>query len=70
VTVEVRPPRRDEAEAIVEAYNAATQSLYGTAETSLDDLVLWFDSPSLDMERDALVALSPDGRVGAYRSGC
>ena len=66
MTVEVRPPRRDEAEAIVEAYNAATQSLYGTAETSLDDLVLWFDSPSLDTERDAVVALLPDGRVGAY----
>jgi hypothetical protein len=58
--VELRPPRRDDAPAIVEAARR-----FGFSDETAADIVAWFDVPSNDLERDARVAVV-DGFVVGY----
>jgi mycothiol synthase len=60
VSVELRPPRPEDAGAIAEV-----SRLFGDADLTVSDLESWFGVPSLDLERDARVALL-DGTIVAY----
>jgi hypothetical protein len=58
--MELRPPRREDAPAIV----AATHR-FGFAGETVADILAWFDVPSNDLERDGRVAVV-DGSVIGY----
>jgi mycothiol synthase len=60
VTVVLRPPRRDDAEAI-----AAVSKEFGYASETADEIRGWFDISSHDLERDARVAVV-NGTIGGY----
>ena len=60
MTVELRPPRREDAEGI-----AAVTRGFGYRSETADDIRSWFDMPSHDLERDARVAVL-DGAIVGY----
>lgn len=62
----IRPPRREDIPAIVEALNAHSLAVHGAAEESVEDLTTWFDAPDLDLERDGRVAVLPGGEIAGY----
>jgi mycothiol synthase len=63
---ELRPPRRADADAVVDALNEHSLALHGVAEMSRDEMLTWFDAPNLDLERDARIAVLEDGCVVGY----
>ena len=64
MTVELRPPRREDAAAIAVAFERFGRT-YGADAESAADLETWFGNPGLDMESDARVA-SAGGRIVGY----
>lgn len=62
----VRSPRLEDAETCVAMYNACSQALTGTQPFSVDDQLLEWQTPKLDMARDMRLVLAPDGQVAAY----
>jgi mycothiol synthase len=63
---QIRPPTREEVDAILDAVNAHTVGLYGIAETSRNDVLAWLDAPNLDAELDIRLVVLPDGSVAGY----
>jgi len=59
VTLELRPPRREDAAAIVEAIGR-----FSLPDETAGDIEAWFDVPSNDLERDARIAVLGDGAAG------
>jgi len=57
--VVLRPPRREDAEAIAEVGRR-----FGLEDELAGDVEIWFDMPSIDMERNARVAVEDDAVVG------
>jgi mycothiol synthase len=64
MTVELRPPRRDDAAGITRAFDEFGRVL-DSDRITLADAETWLATPSLDLERDARVALVA-GEVVAY----
>ena len=64
MTVEPRPPRRGDVAAIVSALDAFARSAEVEPETQ-GEVEGWFDVPSLDLARDARVAVGA-GRIAGY----
>ena len=64
--IEIRAPSEGDAEAIADALNALGRSLYGTDDTTGEEIRAWFSSPDLDPAADMRVAALPDGSVAAY----
>jgi mycothiol synthase len=62
----LRPPQREEADAIAALINAHSVALNGGAELAAADIRQWFDNPTFDVERDARVAIAPDGTLVGY----
>ena len=58
--MELRPPTKDDAPAIV-----AVARSFGLSDETVADVEAWFDLPSNDLENDARVAIV-DGRVVGY----
>jgi mycothiol synthase len=63
VSVELRPPRREDAAAIAVAFERFGRT-YGADAESAADLETWFGNPGLDMESDARVATAGRRIVG------
>jgi mycothiol synthase len=64
VSVELRPPQREDADALAAMFERFG-STYGADLESVTDIEAWFDNPGADMERDARVALL-DGTIVGY----
>jgi mycothiol synthase len=62
---ELRPPRDDEFDALLELMNAHQLAVFGEADVTADELRTWMTSPSVDVERDLRV-LERGGRLVAY----
>lgn len=64
----VRHPTMEDIEAVVKLMRACEIALEGTAETTLDDMRLWWTEPDTDIAKDVWVVLSPTGEVVATSS--
>jgi len=64
VTVELRPPRREDAPAIAAALNEFNRPA-GFDLDSPEEVALWLEFPSFDLERDVRVAVA-DGEIVGY----
>jgi mycothiol synthase len=64
MTVELRPPRREDAPAIAGALTKFAR-VAGTEEETPAEVESWFELPSLDLEQDARVAVV-DGEIVGY----
>ena len=64
MTVELRPPRRDDAHAIAAALNAFNRPAGFDLDTP-EEVGVWLELPSIDFERDARVGFV-DGRIVGY----
>lgn len=62
----VRAPTKTDAEAVTELVVAFDIDEYGAPDFELDDLLSDWASPGLDLERDAWLVQTPDGRPAAY----
>lgn len=62
----LRAPRPEEAEDIAALINRWSVALYGEPTLSAAEVRRWFDNPTFDVERDARVAVAPDGSLVAY----
>jgi mycothiol synthase len=61
----LRAPRYEEAEAVAALLNEISQAEYGTADTTEDEIRIWFTAPTVDRDKDVRVAVSSeDGLVG------
>jgi mycothiol synthase len=67
VTVELRPPRREDAAAIAAALNEFSLALDTDPDTP-EEVESWLDLPSLDLERDVRIALA-DRTIVGYGEG-
>jgi mycothiol synthase len=63
VSVELRPPRKEDAPAIADALNEFSRLVDFDLE-SPDEIVAWFSMPSFDFQNDARVALVEGAIVG------
>ncbi len=61
----LRPPRDDEFDAMLELMNAQQLAVFGEADATAEELRMWLTSPSVDVERDVRV-LEQDGRLVGY----
>lgn len=62
----LRPPRPEEAPAIAGLLNVYSQALHGTDDVDDNEIRGWFEIPSLDPERDMLLAVASDGKLLGY----
>src|SRR5436190_9604524 len=62
MSVELRPPRMEDAEALVAMFKRFDRA-YGSDSESLEELRVWFETPGFDMTLDARVALRNDAIV-------
>ncbi|HSO48730.1 MAG TPA: hypothetical protein VLQ68_12460, partial [Rhizobiaceae bacterium] len=62
----VRPPRRDEAQAVADLCCARGIADFGEPDWSLEDTHADWDRLGFDLERDARVVVAPDGLLAAY----
>jgi mycothiol synthase len=62
----LRPPHFDDAAEVAAVLNELSRAVHGRDDTTADEIRIWFSLPSLDLERDARVAVRPDGRIAAY----
>jgi mycothiol synthase len=62
----VRAPREEEAAAVAALFNAVSQTEYGTADTTKDEIRTWFTAPTVDRENDILVVANTGGDLLAY----
>jgi mycothiol synthase len=63
-SIVVRPPRREEAPDVAAMITAATAGWFAWPQTTPETILAWWDSPAVQLERDARVALAPDGLAG------
>jgi mycothiol synthase len=61
----LRPPRREEFDAMLEVVNAAGQTAYGEDEYSAAEFRTWLSAPKLDWDRDLRVA-DAEGHIVGY----
>lgn len=66
MNVTIRPPRAAEAEAIADLFNEISNAAYGAADTTVDEIRLWFTSPGVHPESDVRVAVDTAGRLVGY----
>jgi mycothiol synthase len=64
VTIEVRPPRLDEAGALADLINRDAQELFGEQDETPESIALWLTGPGLDPETDSRVAVAAGGLRG------
>jgi ribosomal protein S18 acetylase RimI-like enzyme len=64
----LRPPTRDDAEAVLAVIVARDIADIGHPDFTLDDLVEEWSAPDMELERDAFVAEDDDGRIVGYAS--
>jgi mycothiol synthase len=64
VTVELRPPRLEEAAALAAMF-AEFARAFGTEHDFQQDIESWFTNPGMDLESDARIALL-DGEIAGY----
>jgi mycothiol synthase len=65
-TFTIRPARMDEAEAATDLLNEHSRSLHGSDDTSAAELRQYWESPDLEIERDVLLAETPDASILGY----
>jgi mycothiol synthase len=66
MTVELRPPRRDEAADIAELANRVSDELFGERDETETTVRQWLTAPELDPEEDICVAVAADGSLLGY----
>ena len=64
----LRAPRLGEASVVAELSNAESQRVRGSDDTDVGVLATAWTTPGLDLERDAVVAVDPEGRLVGLRS--
>lgn len=62
----IRAPAEDDADAIADALNAHSRSLYGTEDSTGAEVRTWFSIPDIDPAEDMRIAVLADGSVAAY----
>lgn len=50
--LELRPPRFEDAEAVVAFFNRLGRELHGTDDTTVEELTRFWSLPTVDLERD------------------
>ena len=66
MSVELRPPRTDEAPGIAELANRVSDELFGEAEETEATVRMWLTTPDLELGKDYRVALDEEGRLSGY----
>jgi len=64
----VRTPTMGDAEAVTNVISADEVALYGKSETTLEEVLTYWQEPGFSMATDAWVVLSPEGQVVAAAS--
>ena len=67
MSVELRPPRADEAPEIAELANRVSGELFGEAEETEATVRMWLTTPDLELGNDYRVALDEEGRLTIVR---
>ena len=62
----LRAPREDEAAVVADLFNEISMAAFGTADTTEDEVRVWFTSPEVHRERDIRIAFRPGGALVAY----
>lgn len=65
-TLTLRAPREDEAAVVADLFNEISRAAFGTADTTEDEVRVWFTSPEVHRERDIRIAFRPGGALVAY----
>jgi len=60
----IRPAREEDVEAVAELLNEHSRRLHGTDDLTPADLLLYWQSPEVELGRDILLAEDTDGFVG------
>lgn len=66
MSVQLRAPRLDEAEALAELANLVSDELYGEAEETETTVRMWLTTPDLELDKDYRVAHDQEGRFTGY----
>ena len=61
----VRHPTMDDMEAALNVFQACEVALDGVVETTLDDMRIWWQYPTLDLSKDIWLVLSPEEKIVA-----
>jgi mycothiol synthase len=62
----LRPPTLDDAPGVLEIMRACDLIVIGQSEESLEELVIEWEMPGMNLERDLCVISAPDGRLVGY----
>ena len=62
----VRSAREEDVDAAAVMLNEHSRRLHGTDDLTSADLLLYWTSPDVELDRDVLLAESQDGRLGGY----
>jgi mycothiol synthase len=65
-TFTLRPAMRDDLSAVTEFFNEHSRSLHGVADDTAEDILLYWESPDVDFEKDVIVAEDPQGSIVGY----
>jgi mycothiol synthase len=65
-TFTLRPARRDDLTAVTELFNEHSRSLHGVADDTAEDILLYWESPDVDFEKDVIIAEDSQGSIVGY----
>ena len=65
-TITIRPVSLDDLQAVAELFNEHSRNLYGVADDTPEDILQYWQSPDVDLEKEVIVAVSSDGDLVGY----
>jgi mycothiol synthase len=65
-TITTRPVTLDDLEAVTELFNEHGRRLHGVADDTAEDILLYWQSPDVDLEQEVIVAEAADGSIVGY----
>lgn len=65
-TVTIRPATLDDLHGVAELFNEHSRRLYGVADDTPEDILQYWESPDVDLEKEVIVAESADGSIVGY----
>ena len=65
-TIAIRPVSLDDLQRVTELFNEHSRRLYGVADDTPEDILQYWQSPDVDLEKEVIVAESADGSLVGY----
>jgi ribosomal protein S18 acetylase RimI-like enzyme len=65
-TFTIRAANLDDLEAVTELFNEHSRRFHGSADATAEEILLFWESPDVDLGRDVLVAEGSDGSIIGY----